>query len=139
VKGDPGADGAPGAKGDKGDPGASGPAGPAGAAELWALVRSDGVKVNGSAEVTSSLGHSGVYQVAFPRTVTNCGITVNSSQYVGSGLIGVNPDFSDPPDVSHAFFSVYFRSGAPNTIVIGEYDKGGALTDGPFTIAAVCE
>ena len=139
VKGDPGADGAPGAKGDKGDPGASGPAGPAGAAELWALVRSDGVKLNGSAEVTSSQGHSGVYQVAFPRTVTNCGITVNSSQYVGSGLIGVNPDFSDPPDVSHAFFSVYFRSGAPNTIVIGEYDKGGALTDGPFTIAAVCE
>jgi hypothetical protein len=96
--------------------------------------------VNGSAGVTSSQGSTtGVYQVVFPQSVTSCGINVTSSQYAGSGLIGVNPDFSDPPDVSHAFFSVYFRSGAPNTIVIAEFDKDGARTNGPFTIAALCQ
>ena len=58
---------------------------------------------------------------------------------MGAGLIGVNPDFSDPPDVSHAFFSVYFRSGSPSHIVIGEFDKGGAAVDGPFTIAMFCQ
>ena len=36
------------------------------------------------------------------------------------------------------FFSVYFRSGFPSHIVIGEYDKTGTLTDGPFTISMIC-
>ena len=116
-----------------------GPAGPAGAGALWALVRSDGLKIAGSAGVTSSHGHTGVYEIVFPQTVTSCGSSVTSSQYVGSGLIGVNPDFSDPPDVSHAFFSVYFRSGFPSHIVIGEFDKGGTAVDGPFTIAMFCQ
>ena len=74
-------------------------------------------------------------EVVFPQTVTSCGSSVTASQYVGGGLIGVNPDFSDPPDVSHVFFSVYFRNGFPSHIVIGEYDKTGTLRDGPFTIS----
>jgi hypothetical protein len=147
-KGDTGATGATGAQGPagqqgpKGDPGQQGPAGPQGVpgpGALWALVRSDGLKINGSAGVTSTHGNPGVYEVTFPQTMTSCGINVSSSQYVGAGLIGVNPDFSDPPDVSHAFFSVYFRSGTPSHIVIGEFDKGGAAVDGPFTITAICQ
>ena len=98
------------------------------------------MKINGSTGVTSSQATTpGVYQVVFPQTVTSCGINVTASQYVGAGLIGVNPDFSDPPDVSHNFFSVFFRSGSPNTIVIGEFDKDGSRTSGPFTIAALCQ
>jgi hypothetical protein len=154
AKGDPGAPGAKGdagaagAKGDTGDPGpkgdtgAQGPTGqqgPAGTGALWALLRSDGLKINGSAGVTASHGHTGVYEIVFPQTVTGCGINISSSQYVGSGLIGVNPDFSDPPDVSHAFFSVYFRSGSPSHIVVAEFDKGGSAADGPFTITAICQ
>jgi hypothetical protein len=96
------------------------------------------LKVNGSTGVTTSHGNTGVYEVVFPQTVTSCGSSVTASQYVGGGLIGVNPDFSDPPDVSHVFFSVYFRSGFPSHIVIGEYDKTGTLTDGPFTISMFC-
>ena len=113
--------------------------GPAGAGALWALVRSDGLKINGSTGVTSTHGHTGVYQIVFPQTVTSCGLSISASQYVGAGLIGVNPDFSDPPDVSHAFFSVYFRSGSPNTMVVAEYDKGGGLVSGPFTISMLCQ
>jgi len=153
-KGDTGATGAQGPKGDTGATGAqgiagpTGPAGPqgatgaqgpAGAGALWALVRSDGLKINGSANVTASHGHTGVYEVVFPQTVTSCGINISSSQYAGSGLIGVNPDFSDPPDVSHAFFSVYFRSGSPSDIVVAEFDQGGTAVDGPFTITAICQ
>jgi Collagen triple helix repeat (20 copies) len=150
-KGDTGATGAPGAtgatgpagaqgpKGDTGAAGATGPQGAAGPGALWALVRSDGVKVNGSVGVTTSHGHAGVYEIVFPQPVTLCGSSVTSSQYVGSGLIGVNPDFADPPDTSHAFFSVYFRSGSPSHIVIAEFDKGGTAVDGPFTISMLCQ
>jgi hypothetical protein len=151
AKGETGADGAPGApgatgatgpagaQGPKGDTGATGPQGPAGSGALWALVRSDGLKINGSAGVTSSKGHTGVYEIVFPQTVTTCGSSVTSSQYVGGGLIGVNPDFNDPPDSSHAFFSVYFRSGSPSHIVVAEFDKGGSAVDGPFTISMLCQ
>jgi hypothetical protein len=143
-KGDTGATGPagdPGPQGPKGDTGATGPqgaTGPAGSGALWALVRSDGVRINGSPGVTVSQGHAGVYEVVFPQTVTSCGSSVTASQYVGSGLIGVNPDFADPPDTSHVFFSVYFRSGTPSHIVVAEYDKGGTLTSGPFTIEMLC-
>ena len=70
--------------------------------------------------------------------MTSCGSSVTASQYVGGGLIGVNPDFSDPPDVSHVFFSTYFRSGSPSHMVVAEYDKNGNLTSGPFTISMLC-
>jgi hypothetical protein len=139
IQGDKGDPGQPGQQGPPGAPGAAGGPGPAGPGALWALVRSDGLKVSGSANVTASEGHSGVYEVVFPQTVTPCGIIISSSQYVGGGLIGVNPDFSDPPDVSHMFFSVYFRSGSPSHIVVAEYTKDGVLTSGPFTIAAICQ
>ncbi len=140
-KGDTGATGPQGDPGPAGPTGATGPAGPtgpAGAGALWALVRSDGLKINGSAGVTSSQGHAGVYEIVFPQTVTSCGSSVTASQYVGAGLIGVNPDFADPPDTSHVFFSTYFRSGSPSHMVVAEYDKNGALTSGPFTISMLC-
>jgi hypothetical protein len=94
--------------------------------------------MNGSTGVTPSLVKTGVYEVDFPQTITSCGLAISASQYVGSGLIGVNPNFSDPPDISHVFFSVYFRSGTPSQIVVAEYDKDGALTSGPFTISMTC-
>jgi hypothetical protein len=148
--GDIGATGPAGPAGPKGDNGAIGPAGPqgatgatgatgpAGSGALWALVRSDGLKINGSAGVTSSQGHAGVYEIVFPQTVTSCGSSVTASQYVGGGLIGVNPDFSDPPNTSHVFFSTYFRSGSPSHMVVAEYDQNGTLTSGPFTISMLC-
>ena len=50
----------------------------------------------------------------------------------------VNPDFSDPPNISHVFFSTYFRSGSPSHMVVAEYDQNGTLTSGPFTISMLC-
>jgi hypothetical protein len=143
-----GKDGAPGAQGDTGPQGPSGaqgatgpqgPAGSGGSGALWALVRSDGNKTNGSVGVTVTRVKNGVYVVTFPSAVGNCGMNISATQYAGNGLVGTNPNLVDPANASHFFFSVYNDLVAANSVVVGEYDTtNSTLTDGPFTIAALC-
>ena len=146
--GDPGAPGQigpPGPKGDTGDTGAAGPQGdpgpqgPAGSGALWANVRSDGAIQDHTTGITVSQLRTGVYQVTFPQSVVHCGMSISSSQYLGSGLIGVNPAAIDPADVSHDFFSVFQDITVANTLAVGERNATtGALESGPFTITMNC-
>jgi hypothetical protein len=139
AKGDTGEPGSPGAKGDTGDTGPTGPQGPAGPGALWALVDSGGFREAGSSGITVTRVKTGEYRVVFPRAIAGCGMIVSATQYVGAGLIGVNTDARDVPDVSHVFFTVVGDLGAANALAVGEFDATSrALTDGPFTIAMLC-
>lgn len=136
AKGDtgaPGAPGAPGATGPKGDTGAPGPGG----TPLFAGVRSDGSLLVGSEGVTAVKLKTGVYRVTFPVNPTACGMHVSSTQYFGTGIIGVNGNIIDPPDTSHMFFSAFSDIGTANSLLIGERDAG-TLVDGPFTVSIIC-
>jgi hypothetical protein len=146
-KGDTGATGATGATGPAGPAGATGPAGaqgpqgatgPPGPGGTWGLVRSGGLLTNGSSGVSVTRVKAGVYTVTFPSSVSSCAVTVTAAQYAGSGLVGVNPAVFDPANVSTRFFSTYADIVTANTVVIGEYDTVGTLTDGPFAIVANC-
>jgi hypothetical protein len=106
--------------------------------ELWATVRSDGLKLAGTSNVTPSRLRTGVYTVTFPRDVTSCGLSISSTQYLGVGIIGVDVSTVDPPDLSHYFFTVVQDLSTANTLAIGERNTGGTLSDGPFTIAMTC-
>ncbi len=165
--GAPGKDGATGAQGPKGDTGATGPAGPAGPAgakgdtgdtgpqgppgskgdtgpagsgAIWANIRSDGLLRQHTADVVAaSEVRTGIYRVTFTRDVTTCGVNVTSSQYIGAGIIGVNAATTDPPDLSHDFFSVVQDIGTANSMVVGERNAATrALEEGPFTISVNC-
>jgi hypothetical protein len=138
-KGDTGPAGKDGASGPQGATGPQGPAGPGGSGAPWALVRSDGVKTAGSDGVTLARVKAGVYVVTFPSAVGNCGMNISATAYAGAGLVGVNPNAIDPPNTSHDFFSVYNDLVTSNSVVVAEYNANDStLTDGPFTIAAVC-
>jgi hypothetical protein len=150
-KGDPGADGAPGPPGPKGDTGADGaagppgpkgdpgPPGPAGSGALWANVRNDGVLLGSSAGITATRLRTGVYDVTFPRDVSQCALSISSAQYLGVGIIGVDATAIDPPDLSHDFFTVVGDLSTGNTVAVGERDgTTRALADGPFTISMLC-
>jgi collagen triple helix repeat protein len=139
--GPPGSIGATGAQGDTGAQGPAGPAGSGGSGgsgALWANVRSDGEILGHSTGMTASQVKTGVYLVTFPQNPAMCGINISSSGYLGAGVVGVNPNLVDPPDVSHDFFSVFEDISATNTMVVGERDTTGAFADGPFTITANC-
>jgi hypothetical protein len=118
--------------------GPEGPPGPAGPSALWANVESDGVRLQQSGDISSSWLRTGVYRVTFAEPVQNCATSISASQYLGAGIIAVNPDALDPPDISHVFFSVYGDLSTANSIVIGERDASGTLTDGPFSIVMIC-
>lgn len=139
-----GPQGPQGPEGPQGDPGPQGPQGPqgeqgpAGAGAIWALVRSDGLMVAGSTGVSTSQVKTGVYRVTFPSDVSSCGISIDSAQYAGNGIVGINPSAIDPPDLSHDFFSVYGDLTTANTLIVGERSTSGAFEDGPFTIAMIC-
>jgi hypothetical protein len=144
-KGDAGATGATGdagpqgTAGPQGSAGPAGPAGPAGAGALWALVRSDGQVQAGSTGVTATQIKTGEYRITFPQDVSHCGLSLSASQYAGSGIVGVNPNAVDVPDVSHAFFTVLRDIGTANSMAVGEFDATSrALTDGPLTIEMLC-
>jgi hypothetical protein len=82
---------------------------------------------------------TGIYRVTFPRDVTTCAINVTSSQYLGAGIIGVNGSTTDPPNLSHFFFSVVQDVGVANSMVIGQRDATtGALVEGPFSMTVTC-
>lgn len=137
-----GPQGASGATGPQGASGATGPqgaSGPAGPGALWAAVRSDGARAGGSTGVTMSRLRTGIYRVTFPGDVTRCSVNVSSSQYLGAGVVGITGDTLDPPDLSHFFFTVLQDLSATNSLVIGERGTSGTLSDGPFSIAAICQ
>lgn len=143
AKGDAGASGPSGPAGAKGDMGSQGPkgdSGPAGSSAIWANIRSDGFLRQHTADVTAaSEVRTGVYRVTFTRDVTTCAVNVTSSQYLGAGIIGVNAATTDPPDLSHDFFSVVLDVGTTNSMVIGERNAATrALEEGPFTITVNC-
>jgi hypothetical protein len=67
-------------------------------------------------------------------------MSLSASQYAGFGIIGISTLFTDPPDISHVFFSVFEDLNVANSLAIGERDSStGALTDGPFSIAMICQ
>ncbi len=121
--------------GPQGEPGPEGPAGPG---ALWANVRSDGALLQHSDGVSASKLRTGVYRVVFPHDVTGCAMSISASQYLGTGIIGINPNAIDPPDLSHGFFSVYGDLSTANSMIVGERDTSGALVDGPFSIVMIC-
>lgn len=141
-KGDPGPAGPTGADGPAGKdgaPGPQGPAGPGGSGALWALVDPNGSAVGASDGVTATRVKTGVYTVTFPSAVNHCGMSISATQYAGAGVTGVNPTAINPPNTSHDFFSVYEDLTASDWVVVAEYDANNStLTDGAFTIAALC-
>ena len=141
-KGDTGNTGPQGPQGNTGPQGPQGNTGPAGSGALWANVRSDGQIIQHTAGVSATSLRTGIYRVTFPQNVTVCGLTITSSQYLGVGIIGINPNTVDPPNSSHQFFTVVqdFGTGEPpNSLVVGERDaSSGNFQDGPFTITANC-
>ena len=147
-KGDTGDAGPQGPKGDPGSQGPQGPAGPqgpqgvpgpAGTGALWANVRSDGLLRQHSTGVTASELRTGIYRVTFPQDVTTCGLSISASQYLGAGIIGVNGATTDPPDLSHFFFSVVQDVGTVNSMIVAVRDASSrALVESPFTIAMTC-
>jgi len=62
---------------------------------------------------------------------------VSSSQHLGNGIIGIDPDAIDPPGVSHRFFSVYGDLTNVNALVVGERATNGNLVCGPFSILVI--
>ena len=51
----------------------------------------------------------------------------------------MNGSTTDPPDLSHAFFSVVQDVGTPNWMIVGERNGSTrALEEGPFTIEMIC-
>ena len=124
--------------GPAGPQGDQGPQGPAGPSALWANVRSDGVLLQQSEGVSASRLRTGVYRVTFPQNVGSCAISISALQYLGTGIIGINPGAIDPPPLSHVFFSVYGDISTANSVVIGERDITEKLVDGPFSVSAIC-
>jgi hypothetical protein len=102
-------------------------------------VRSDGQVQAGSTGVTATWVKNGEYRITFPQDVSHCGLSLSASQYAGAGLVGVNPNTVDVPDVSHVFFTVLNDIGTANSVAVGEFDATSqALTDGPLTIEMLC-
>jgi hypothetical protein len=102
-------------------------------------VRSKGQVVAGSTGVTVTQVKTGEYLVTFPHSMSGCGLSLSASQYAGSGLVGVNPNAVDVPDVSQVFFTTLNDIVTPNSVAVGEFDATSqALTDGPFTIEMLC-
>jgi len=134
-----GPEGPEGPAGQDGTDGSDGAGGSAGNGTRWANVNSDGVLISASAGITATRLKTGVYSLTFPEAVTSCATNVSASQYLGWGIVGINPSLIDPPDVSHVFFSVYLDLSTTNSMVIGERDTSGTLVDGPFSIMVICE
>ena len=66
-------------------------------------------------------------------------LSISSAQYLGVGIIGVNSSTTDPPDISHAFFTVVQDVGTANSLVVGERDAASrASVEGPFSIEMIC-
>jgi hypothetical protein len=101
-------------------------------------VRSDGIRVNGSTGTTSSRLDTGSYRVTFPTPVSTCALSIDSAQYLGSGLIGIGGGTNAPQDVSHQFFTVVHDLQVANSVRIGERNTDGTLVDGPFSISMIC-
>ena len=99
-------------------------------------MRSDGLLRQHSPDVTAASElRTGIYRVTFTRDVTTCGLSISSSQYLGAGIIGVNAVTTDPPDISHDFFTVVQDVGTANSMAVGVRNagtrapRGGALHD----------
>ena len=107
---------------------------------MWANIRSDGLLRQHSAGVTAASElRTGVYRITFAQDVTTCGLSISASQYLGAGIIGVNGSTTDPPDLSHYFFSVVQDVGTANSMVVGVRNAATrALEESPFTIAMTC-
>ena len=103
-------------------------------------MRSDGLLRQHSSDVTAASElRTGVYRVTFTRDVTTCGLSISASQYLGAGIIGVNAGTTDPPDISHEFFTVVQDVGTANSMVIGVRNAATrALEESPFTIEMTC-
>jgi hypothetical protein len=128
-----------GPEGPAGADGADGADGSGGAGALWANVTSDGSTTAASAGITATRLKTGVYRVTFPEAVNSCATNISAAQFLGNGIIGINPSVIDPPDLSHMFFSVYVDLSTTNSLVIGERNPSGALVDGPFSMTVICE
>jgi hypothetical protein len=66
-------------------------------------------------------------------------MSISSAQYLGAGIIGVNGTTTDPPDLSHVFFTVVQDVGTTNAMAVAVRDAATrALTESPFTISMTC-
>ncbi len=132
-----GATGATGPGGATGQTGATGATGATGPGPIWVNVRTDGTRIAGTTGTASTKLRTGIYRVTFPRDVTSCSVTVASEQFLGGGIVGVNPSVVDPP-IESALFSTYQDIGTVNSLAIAAADPAGTRIDAAFTVVANC-